>query len=235
VGRLGLGAFLMLYYARAMMGRGLGPVAITLLGSVFDTVSGVHSVTATPSVGDLIVIIAANTGFTSGNNPSDDNSAGAYTLITSAVKAASADGMEAWVRTTLVPSSVSTVFTYAPGATTGGGFAVLKISGISRVGAAAVRQSGKLDNQLSGSSPGASFPGAALAGNAVICAAFNATNPATLTATTLYTKLADIGYLSPTTGLAVEARNIGETATTISWGSNSATAWSGLVLEMIAG
>jgi hypothetical protein len=61
--------------------------AVTLLGSLFDTTSGTHTVTATPAVGDLIVIITAATGSTVQQPPTDDNSSGTYTQLQNALKA----------------------------------------------------------------------------------------------------------------------------------------------------
>src|SRR5436190_22496678 len=96
--------------------------SVTSLGSLFDTNSGTHTVTATPAVGDLIVIVIASTGYTGTVAPTDNNSdgLGAYTLAQSNVKVTSADKMACYVRNELVKSATSTVFTHAPGATTGG-------------------------------------------------------------------------------------------------------------------
>src|SRR5690349_16960389 len=104
--------------------------AVTLLGSAtFNTSSGTKTVTATPAVGDLIVIITAHSGNTSASAPTDDNSSGTYTQIGSgAVKATSADQLRMWVRTAPIAAASSTVFTHAPGASSGGGLVVLKVT-----------------------------------------------------------------------------------------------------------
>src|SRR5262245_22496776 len=112
---------------------------------VFTTASGTKTVTATPAVGDLIIIVTAHSGNTSGTAPTDDNSdgLGTYTLIDTAVKASSADTMKAWVRNSPIGSASSTVFSHAPGTSTGGGLGVFKCTEITKKGSAAIRQSAK--------------------------------------------------------------------------------------------
>lgn len=208
---------------------------VSLLGTAtFTTTSGTKTVTATPAVNDLIVIVVAHTGSTSSVNPTDNNSSGTYTLIDSSVKATSADTMRIYIRDSLITSSTSTIFTHAPGATSGGGLAVLKVTGMSRVGSSADRQSAKQDNQAAGGTPAPVFASAVLTDNPVIGAVFNASNPATLTprGTPAYTEATDVGYNTPTTGLEVMYISSGETASTITWGSTSATAFCSLVLEL---
>ena len=207
---------------------------VTLLGTAtFNTTSGTKTVTATPAVGDLIVIITAHTGNTSAAAPTDNNSAGTYTLIDSAVKATSADTMRVFIRDSFIASATSTIFTHAPGASSGGGLAVFKVTGMSRVSGSADRQSAKQDNQAA-ATPAPVFPSAVLTANPVIGAVFNATNPATMTprATPAYTEAADVGYNTPATGLEVMYINSGETASTITWGSASGTAFCSLVIEL---
>lgn len=207
--------------------------AVTLLGSLFDTNSGTHTVTATPAAGDLIVIITAATGSTVQQPPTDDNSSGTYTQLQNALKATSADILGIWVRNAPIASAVSTIFTLAPGTTTGGGLAVLKVTGMSNTGSAASRSTGSQANQASGT-PAPVLGGAALTGNPVIAAVFNATNPATMTARSspAYTELVDTGWATPTTGIEIMAINSGETAQTITWGSSSASAFCSVVTEL---
>ena len=87
---------------------------VTLLGTAtFNTTSGTHTVTATPAVGDLIVIVTANSGSTiTTAAPTDNNGTGTYTLVNTAVKATSADTMQIYVRTALIASATSTCLLY---------------------------------------------------------------------------------------------------------------------------
>ena len=209
--------------------------AVTLLGTAtFDTNSGTHTVVATPAIGDLIVIIAANTGNTSNALPTDNNNSGTYKQINTCVKAASVDTLKAFIRDDLISAASSTTFTHAVGTSTGGGIAVLKVTGMTRKGLRAVLQSAIQSNQAAAGTPAPVFGAAALTGNAVIGAVFNATNPATMTPRTSFTERADVGYATPTTGLEVMSRDSGETATTQTWGGTSASAFCSLVLELDA-
>jgi len=208
-------------------------MAVTLLGSAtFNTNSGTHTVTSTPAQGDLIVIVAANTGNTSAATPTDDQG-GVYVQVNTCVKATSADRMGVFVRTTLVPSGVSTVFTHAPGASSGGGIAVLKVTGMKRTGSQAIRQSAIQSNQASGT-PTPVLSVAALTGNALIGAVFNGASPATMTerSSPAWSERADVGYGSPTTGLEVMSIDSGETGTSIAWGSSSGSAFCSIVVEL---
>lgn len=206
---------------------------VSLLGSAtFNTTSGTKTVTATPAVGDLIVIVTAHSGNTSTAAPTDNNSSGTYTLVNTAVKATSADTMKMWVRNSLITSATSTVFTHAPGTSTGGGLAVLKITGMDKTGATAVVSSGKQDNQAAGGTPAPALGATPSATNPIITAVFNATSPANVTARTNYTRTVNLGYSTPTTGLAVADDDAGETSATITWGGTSGSAFASIAAEL---
>lgn len=206
--------------------------AVTLLGAAtFTTPIGTKTVTATPAVNDLIVIVTAHTGNTSSATPTDDQS-GTYTTIASALKNGSADKMMIHIRDSLISSAVSTVFTHAPGTTSGGGLAVHKVTGMSLTGSSAAVQSAVQDNQTAATTPAPVFGSAPDTVNAIIGAVFNATNPAGLTPRTNFTERCDVGYNTPSTGLETMSRDSGETATTQTWGGTSASAFGSLVLEL---
>ena len=105
-----------------------------------STTAGVKTVTATPALNDLIVIICTNTGRTTAQTGTltDNNSdgLGTYTLIGSAAKASSADATWVYIRNALIGSATSTVFTFTPlaSADTGGRLTVYRVSGMSKVG-----------------------------------------------------------------------------------------------------
>lgn len=213
--------------------------AVTKLGTeTYNTTNGTKTVTATPAVGDLIVIITAHSGNTSDATPTDNNpdGLGVYTRIDGALGASSADKMNVHIRNSLIGSASSTVFTHAPGASSGGGLVVLKVTGMSRVGASAARQSAKQENQAGGATPTPVFGVAVLTTNPVIGAVGNGTNPATMTprGSPAYTERNDNGYNTPTRGLESMSIDSGETATSIAWGSSSASAFAALVLELDA-
>jgi hypothetical protein len=207
--------------------------AVTLLGTAtFNTSSGTKTVTATPAVGDLIIIVTAHSGNTSSTAPTDNNpdGLGTYTQIATAAKASSADTLKMWARDAAIGNASSTVFTHAPGSSSGGGLAVHKVTGMSRFGASAAKQATTVNNQASGIT-GVSFGAAVLTGNALIGAIFNATNPAGLSTPSSWTERMDLGYSTPTTGLETASRDSGATAQTYQW-SNSASAWCGVAVEL---
>lgn len=208
--------------------------AVTLLGTqTFNTSSGSKGVTATPAVNDLIVIVTAHTGNTSSVAPTDTQS-GTYSKVVGALKNSSADNLEVWVRNSLISSATSTTFTHNPGSTTGGGLAVLKVTGMTRVGVAAFRQVARQENQAGSTTPTPVFPSAVLTGNPVIGAVLNATNPAGLSprSSPAYSERVDAGYGTPATGLEVMTIDSGETGSSIAWGGNSASAFASVVVEL---
>lgn len=209
--------------------------AVTLLGTVtFNTTAGSKSVTATPAVGDLIVLFCAHTG-TAGSTAPTDNQGGTYSLVKTSTKAAGVDIIEVWIRNSLVSSAVSHVITHNPnaGTTSGGGIVACKVTGMSRSGSSAVRQAGARAQAAAGLTPSVTMDtGAILTGNAVLEAIFNTTNPAGLTPPASHTELTDTGYATPATGIEVASRDSGETGSVLTWGSTSATAFCGVAVEL---
>jgi hypothetical protein len=207
--------------------------AIALLGAAtWTTASGTKSVTATPAVGDLIFLVTAHSGNSSGAAPTDNQPGGTYTEIgTGALKALNADILRVWVRDALVSAASSTVFTHAPGGSTGGGLVALRVTGMDRVGAAAVRQFSPVANQNAGT-PTPTFAQAPLTENAQFGVVFNGGNPATMTPRAGWTELLDLGYATPNSGIQVMRVDSGQTATAVAWGSSSATAYCAFVVEL---
>jgi hypothetical protein len=207
-------------------------------GITFNTTNGSKTVTLTPALGTLIVIITAHTGNTSSTAPTDNNSdgKGAYTQVSAcaAVKATSADQMRVWIRNSFIDSATSTIFTHGPGTTSGGGLCVITVSGMGRSGAAAARQGSKQDNQALGGTPTPVLGAAALTDNMMVGAVFNATSPAGMTprSSPAYSEKHDVGYSTPTTGIEVMTLDAGETASSIAWGGTSASAFCSTILEL---
>ena len=203
---------------------------VAILGASIDTTSGTHTSTLTPTLNDLIIILTIATGNTS-TAVATDNQGGTYTTVFTARKNTSADTMMIHVRNKLVSSAVSTIYSHAPGASTGGGLAVYRVAGMSRAGLQAIRQYAIQENQAS-AIPAPVFGTAVLTANACIGAIFNATNPAAMTSPTGWSEEGDSGYNSPTTGYQSCRRNSGETGTTITWGSLSVLGFCSAVVEL---
>lgn len=212
--------------------------AVTVLTGNSSSTSGTKQATGTPAVGDLIVIITAHTGNTSATAPTDNNSSGTYTLAESRLKATSADRIQIWIRDALIAAAVSTIFTHAPGATTGGLVEVLKVTGMSTAGAAAKAKSGGQDNQTSVPSTATvtwTEGGTASSSNPCIGAVFNATSPATVAPPSGWVEREDVGYTVPTTGFELVTIDSGFTGASVVWGGTSASAFASLALELDAG
>jgi hypothetical protein len=100
---------------------------------------------------------------------------------------------------------------------------VVGVSGMHRVGAAAVRQTAEA-NGATGTTPAVTFASAVLTDNPTIGWLGNATNPAGMTPPTSWTEpIPDTGFATPTIGGEEVARNSGFTGTTVTWGSTSST------------
>lgn len=203
--------------------------AVTSLGNLFNTTAGSHAVTATPAVGDLIIILGASSDFTTAGTPPTDNNpdgSGTYSFIRLATSR-SLDTVTAWVRNAPIRSATSTIFTYNPGTTTGGGLEVFKVTGIKAFGLAAIRGSGQEDNLASGGTPApvlknnAGATQAALTGNPLVGILQNHANPAAVTPPASFTESVDSGWATPTTGVETVRIDSGITASTITWGSTS--------------
>jgi hypothetical protein len=220
--------------------------AFTSAGSDWITTGGTRTVTATPVLGDLIVVIVGTSGVTGGTTSvTDDNSGGGgtYSSIVAAWTGFSTTGrMTMWIRHRLIASASSTVFTATQASSTGGGLQVCRISGMNICGLGAVRGCGGQSTGTAGTAPapvllrrtGTTFSGtqAALTGNLCIGCVCNGSVAAIITQPASWTESLDVSYLTPTTGRETAFRNSGETGSTITWGSTSATAFASMVIEL---
>lgn len=229
-------------------------LTIASLGTpVFTTTAGDKTLTATPTAGDLIVVVAAATGVTGGPigavSVSDNNTdgKGSYTKIGASFTGFSTSGgLDMWVRNALVGSGTSTVFTATQTSSTGGGLVVYRIAGSHIVGLGAIRGAGGQSSGGAGATPapvllgrvGSTFSGtqAALTGNGMITAVANGSNTGNVTirSSPAYTRDFDGGYNTPGSGLDAGHLNSGETASTITWGGTSATAFASMAVEVDA-
>lgn len=216
-------------------------LTVALLGAVtFNTTAGSKTVVATPTLGDMIVVVVAATGVGSGLGVSDNNADGhgGYTQIVSSVKSASADQIAAFVRADPVRSGTSTTWTTSgDGASSGGGLAVFRVTGATISGAAFIRQSGSQNNAAAAATPATALgTGAALTTDALLAAVWDTTNAApTLTVPPGFAASdVNTNYNTPGTGLQITHANSGVTASTITWGTAYPSAGSAISFEMRA-
>lgn len=204
---------------------------LTHLTPTFTTASGTKTITFTPGVGDLPVFVTAHTGNTSTTAPTDDQGGTYVQFGTTATKAAAADTMIGWVRTTAFTSAVSTTISHACGTSTGGGLDVFLATGNTKVGLTAILQSGKQSGGTAATTPHPVLPVAAQTTNMVIQWVFNgtATSP---TIPSGYSAGAAASYSIPTTGLDSAFITSGETTTGTTWGSTSASVFASMIVEI---
>lgn len=196
--------------------------------------TGNRTATITPAIGDLFIVVCGVSVNTNTAPTCSDNNSGAYSLITTARKATSADTMSVFVRNALVPNTTSTVVTVATGSNDSGAVHILAISGMSRTGLDAIVQSARQENQAAAGTPAPAFSASALTGNLTIGAVCNATNPAGMTTPVGWTERQDTGFNTPPVGLETVTRDSGFTGTTVTWASTSASEFASLIVELDA-
>lgn len=224
--------------------------ATAVLGtSVFNTTAGDKAITATPTLGDFIFIFAPCTlaGGTISVSDNNTDGRGTYTQVHSDFTGFSTAGvLTGWVRNALIGSATSTVFTAVQTGSTGGGLVIYRVTGMSIVGLGAIRGAGGQSTGTAGTTPapvllgrvGTVFSGtqAALTTNVVVGCVANGSNPAAMTPPAGFTEAPtpDLGYATPATGMEAVFDDSGVTASTITWGGTSATAFASLAVEIDA-
>ena len=214
----------------------VGGAAVSLLGNTINTTAGAKTVTATPAVGDLILIAVQVSDDTTWSAPTD-NQSGTYTQIGSTVQTGgSVNNLALYVRNALIPAATSTIFTLAnPGTDTGGGLAVIKVTGMVKHGSSAVRQSKGASAGSVGAAPATgNWTSSKITTNPVIGVVVNDSNPAALTPTGGYSELLDTGYSTRTIGIEIQSIDSGDTTNTMTWGRTSATQWGCIGVELDA-
>jgi len=187
----------------------------------------------TPALNDLLIVfIVASATVTDPASSALTNSAGlTFTQFLRAQCAASVDSIYGFVANQLA-TAVSQTVTFNPAdAANGTNIFVASVTGMSRTGLSAIRQSALQSNQAAGT-PAPVFPAVALTANPTLGVIGNATNPATMTTPSGWAEAADIGYATPTTGGEYVTRDSGFTGTTITWGSASASAFGAIIVEL---
>jgi hypothetical protein len=195
-----------------------------------------RATTLTPAVNGLLLAFVGHTGSTADGSVTDDQS-GTWTKVVGVNKGTDVDRQLLYVRDQLVTSAVLHTITFNSSTNTGGFINVYEYAGMSRTGAAAIRQTAVQANQAASGTPAPAFASGTLSGNPQLGSVFNASNPATLTAPAQdggWTEHRDTGYNTPTTG-QWEGRspNAGASGTTtVTWGSTSATEFCSLIAEL---
>jgi hypothetical protein len=203
-----------------------------------NTTGGDHTNTTTPAANDLIVVVVHTSNIAGGTTSVTDNNAdglGTYAqVITAQTSGANTDRLSVWVRNALVGSATSTIFTATQASSNGGGLRVLRVTGMTKVGATAVRSSGVQGSQGTGTTPAPVLSLTPLSTSLIITAIRNSTNTATISPRTGYTEDVDTGYASPTSGFEVAWLASGETSATLTHAGTSPSAFASFGIELDA-
>lgn len=189
---------------------------------------------ATPTAGNLIAVIAIPSGKATGQGHVTDTGNGlGYEKCELAFQPTTSNtSTEVYVSLSAAAAN-STTWTYTTdsGNATGAIIFVGQISGLTRTGCKAIRQAGITSAHASGSSPATTFTIAPLTGNTIITIVSNLGQPPALTAPASFTRQQDSQYATPTSGADYASSDSGVTATTITWGTSSASAYSAVAIE----
>lgn len=190
----------------------------------------------TPDAGDLIVVLVSASDTVNDPLTVTLSTGVNLTRIRRETYSSGATGfpMELWVADDLVTAATATsqsVTVNAAGdAATGTNISVFTISSMGWAGSRAVRQSAGQSNQAA-ATPAPVFASAVLTQNPCIGFIINVSNPAGVSPPASWSEGSDTAYTNPTTGIETASRNSGETGTTITWGSASATGFGSIVAE----
>jgi len=193
--------------------------------------------------GQLVVFAVEIDGNTATDWVMTDSLGGSWSKVGRAVFTTSADFVELWVRIT--PDNLSTytvTFSHASGNATGSTGRVLRASGITAYGLAAIRKGAgdvlqvvNVDNGAAAGTPAATLPEAIRASSGALMLVGNAANPPGITspAAAGWSRVVDAGHNTPVRGLDVMRLNgdTGGGSATVTCGSTSATSWGALLVE----
>lgn len=192
-----------------------------------------------PASGDLLVVFVTKEASAAATIVSADLTSSVaptgFTLIRTQTFRSGADALCVFVADALTTNTTSRTVSLASGADAGAGtiISVYSVAGITQTGAAAVEHHAGQSDQTAGTTPAPAFSGAARTINCCMGAVANATNPAGLTQPASWSESQDVGYTTgAVTGLETAFRNSGETGTTITWGSTSASAFASIIIEL---
>lgn len=189
----------------------------------------------TPADGDVLLACVVATGTIATGTMTDSLALG-FTKVTSSTFTTSTHTCYAFVSNSFATASAMTVtFDCTGDAATGAIIMVARVAGLSKVGLAAVRQSGKQDNGAAAATPTVPLGGAALTTNPMI----GFLGKASTTAQTPPSGWTAIGtpepaFTTPSMQAGLSKRDSGETGSTITWGATVSTQFGAFVVEMDA-
>lgn len=192
----------------------------------------------TPAAGDLLVVFLAAT-VTAEDPATLTSSAGlTFTQIARETYSGTTNSHYLFVSNEAAAASSQTVSFSPVDTATGTLICVFSVSGMTKLGATAVRQfaTEKSPSGAPTNAPEPIFSLSAITTNPTLGAVACSTNTPTLTAPTGWTEPAggDIGHVTPDSGIEVCSRDSGFTGTNIQWGTVPATQFAAIIVELDA-
>ncbi|MDB4996975.1 MAG: hypothetical protein JWM74_4407, partial [Myxococcaceae bacterium] len=194
------------------------------------TLTADRSASLAVQLGDLLVVFCAASANTNAAPTCTDDLGGTYTLIKTALWSVSANTLSAFVRNAIIDRTATVTVTVATGSNDAAQISITAITGMTRVGAGAVRQSAAGVNGASAASPTASFPAVCLTANLTIVAV--GSGDTTTTPPASWTERNDSSQATPTVALETATRASGFTSTAVTWGATQSTVWGAIVIEL---
>lgn len=195
--------------------------------------TGNRSVTITTQAGDLLVVFCNASGNTNTAATCSDDQSGTYYRAAGVLKNTSTDCATAFIREQLVGTGASTIITVATGSNTAAEIVVVALTGSGLTGVAAMRQVATQANAAASATPSVTFTQALLTASMTLGSVNNGTTAGGVcTEPSGWSERQDAAQGSPTTGLEVVTRDSGSTATTITWGGISPTAFAAIMIEL---
>lgn len=198
-----------------------------------NTTSYALTPTYTPVAGDLVTVEVSASACTGAATLTSSVGGETFTLVDTVAKNGGADTSYFFIADQLASAALNSLTFVCAGAT-GVTFNATRISGMTKFGAAAIRQMASAANQAAAGTPSVTFAGATLTGNPVLGYVFNGTNPATITEPSGWTEQVDGGGALPARGSEYASVDSGFTSATVTWGSTSASAFLARGVELDA-
>jgi hypothetical protein len=186
----------------------------------------------TPAAGDLLIALVSATGTVAAGSMSDSQGLG-WTKVDSGVYNTSADTYYVFIANALAAaSSMTATFDCTGDSATGANVMIVRVSGMTKTGASALRQSAKVQNQTVSPIAIPSLAQNALTTNPTIEMFAGGENEATFPAG--WTDQSHINYATPNGFAQYHTRDSGFTGTSTGWSDTLSTPYGIILLELDA-
>lgn len=218
--------------AHYVAGGGGGGATFALRDSNASTanVTSYASASFTPTAGELLVVCVSSSATAAAGSVTASANGITFAKVQQGVYNGSFSSAYLFVANQLVPGSpvaMTVTFDCTGDAATGAIVSTLALAGMTKVGTAAIKQSGKADNQ-SGGTPTVSLGGAVQSTNPILgCIS----GTALIAQPTGFTNRVGASYATPTTTIQVDTLDTGHSGSAVTWASAIANFWGAVAAE----